>query len=143
MFAYCQPMDRCHYFGMLSVCLLLADGPQPLFWDAQCLLILTWQAALHEMRIDLLETRLDNLTLVVQTLADKFDTFAEQVSLPHYLHGTKDRITISSDLGGGGEGGQSLHLWKRQGHLLFIVTLGGGGGGNSVSVVGVQTWSSL
>ena len=98
-FAYCRPMDRCHYFGMLSVCLLSANGPQPLFWDAQCLLILTWQAALQEMRIDLLETRLDNLTQVVQTLADKFDTFAEQVSIPHCLHGTKDGITISSDLG--------------------------------------------
>jgi hypothetical protein len=39
------------------------------------------QATVHEGRLDQLENRLDNLTAVVQKLTDKFDTFAEQVSV--------------------------------------------------------------
>ncbi|KAK7497000.1 hypothetical protein BaRGS_00011736 [Batillaria attramentaria] len=34
----------------------------------------------QELRIERLETRVDNLTLVVQQLADRFDTFAEQMT---------------------------------------------------------------
>ncbi|KAL8559788.1 hypothetical protein ACOMHN_030124 [Nucella lapillus] len=38
------------------------------------------QIAHQELRLDYLEARLDNLTLVVERLSDTFDTFAQQVS---------------------------------------------------------------